>query len=374
MTAVGILREIKNHEYRVGMTPAGVKELVRHGHDVWVETQAGAGAGFPDELYSQAGATICSQPAEVMQHAALLIKVKEPLAHERQYLESRHTLFTYLHLAPDKAQTSDLIESGAICIAYETVTDERGRLPLLAPMSEVAGRLSVQAGAHALEKSLGGRGVLLSGVAGVKPGRVLVLGGGVVGRNAARLAMGLGAEVTILDKSIDVLRELDALFAGRVHTVYSTGEALEETLKASDLLIGAVLVPGAAAPKLITRELLRVMPEGAAFVDVSIDQGGCAETSRPTTHDEPVYLEEGVVHYCVANMPGAVARTSTLALTNATLPYILLLADEGTGPALGRHAGLREGLNVVRGKLTCRGVALAQDRPYVAPETVLDKI
>ncbi|WP_097461725.1 alanine dehydrogenase [Mangrovitalea sediminis] len=374
MTAVGILREIKNHEYRVGMTPAGVKELVRHGHDVWIETQAGAGAGFPDEHYVQAGAHLCDHAAEVMQRATLLIKVKEPLAHERRHLEPRHTLFTYLHLAPDEAQTVDLIESGAVCIAYETVTDDRGHLPLLAPMSEVAGRLSVQAGAHALEKYKGGRGVLLSGVAGVKPGRVSVLGGGVVGRNAARLAMGLGAEVTVLDKSLEVLRELDALFAGRVHTLYSTGEALEETLLSSDLLIGAVLVPGAAAPKLITRDLLRKMPDGAAFVDVSIDQGGCAETSRPTTHDDPVYIEEGVVHYCVANMPGAVARTSTLALTNATLPYILALADEGTRAALKRQKGLRDGLNVARGMLTCKGVAQAQDRPYVASESTLDKI
>lgn len=372
MSAVGVLREIKTHEYRVGLTPAGVVELAHHGHHVFVETGAGEGSGFSDEMYERAGATICDSPQGVMDAARLIIKVKEPQPVERKMLQPHHTLFTYLHLAPDPAQTQDLLDSGATCIAYETVTDQKGHLPLLAPMSEVAGRLAVQAGAHALEKYKGGRGVLLSGVPGVKPARVVVLGGGVVGRNAARLAMGLGAEVTILDKNLDVLRELDNLYAGRIHTQFSTRESLEEFLSGADLVIGAVLVPGAAAPKLITRDHIRQMQEGAALVDVSIDQGGCAETSHPTTHDQPTFVVDRVVHYCVANMPGAVARTSTLALTNATLPYILELAEQGTVEALRRHRGLRAGLNVIQGQLTYEGVAAAQTRPYTDPLEILD--
>ncbi len=371
MTAVGVLREIKTHEYRVGLTPAGVRELTHRGHRVFVEAGAGIGSGFTDVLYQQAGASLCERPEDVLAQASLIVKVKEPQPAERAGLSSQHTLFTYLHLAPDMVQTDDLLASGATCIAYETVTDEHGHLPLLAPMSEVAGRLAVQAGAHALEKYKGGRGVLLSGVPGVKPARVVVLGGGVVGRNAARLAMGLGAEVTILDKNLNVLRELDNLYSGRIHTQFSTRESLDEFLRTADLVIGAILVPGAAAPKLITREHVGAMLEGAALVDVSIDQGGCAETSHPTTHDAPTFVVDGVVHYCVANMPGAVARTSTLALTNATLPYVLELADHGTLGALREHAGLREGLNIFAGKLTCQGVATAQSREFVEPRTAI---
>ena len=367
MSSVGVLREIKVHEYRVGLTPAGVTELVHHGHQVYVEAGAGVGSGFSDEMYRRAGAILCDRPQAVLDAATLIIKVKEPQAEERALLRPNHTLFTYLHLAPDPVQTDALLASGATCIAYETVTDPQGHLPLLAPMSEVAGRLAVQAGAHALEKYKGGRGVLLSGVPGVKPARVTVLGGGVVGRNAARLAMGLGAEVTVLDKNLNVLRELDNLYDGRVHTQFSTRESLEEFLTRSDLVIGAVLVPGETAPRLISREHVGRMLEGAALVDVSIDQGGCAETSRPTTHDNPTFVVDGVVHYCVANMPGAVARTSTLALTNATLPYVLTLAENGTLEALRQNAGLREGLNVMAGRLTCHGVASAQSREYQDP-------
>ncbi|MFE8069631.1 alanine dehydrogenase [Marinobacteraceae bacterium S3BR75-40.1] len=361
MTQVGVLREIKKHEYRVGMTPAGVHELAVRGHRVAVEKGAGNGAGFSDQDYRDAGAEILEDAQAVLDASSLIIKVKEPQRSERQQLGAHHTLFTYLHLAPDQEQTRDLMASGATCIAYETVTDEHGHLPLLTPMSEVAGRLSIQAGAAALELERGGRGVLLAGVPGTPPGEVLIIGGGVVGRNAARMALGLGARVTVLDKSLRVLRELDESFSGRVETRFATAEALQQCLRDSDLVVGAVLIPGAQAPKLITRELLRQMRPGAALVDVAIDQGGCAETSRPTTHDKPTFVEEGVVHYCVANMPGAVARTSTLALTNATLPYILRLADNGVKEALKADHGFLEGLNVIRGEMVCKEVAEAQN-------------
>lgn len=374
MTTVGVLREIKNHEYRVGLTPAGVRELAEHGHTVLVEKGAGEGSGFGNDAYERAGATIVASADEVFTGAELLIKVKEPLAGERAKLKPHHTLFTFLHLAPDPEQTKDLLASGATCIAYETVTDRHGLLPLLAPMSEVAGRLAIQAGAQALEKVCGGRGVLLSGVPGVHPGNVVVIGGGVVGRNAAQLAVGLGARVTVLDRSVPVLRELDQHYRGQITTLYSTRDTLESALAEADLVIGAVLIPGASAPRLVTRELLHVMPEGSALVDVAIDQGGCAETSHPTTHDDPTYVVDGIVHYCVANMPGAVARTSTLALTNATLPYVVKLADRGVSGALGSDPGFLPGLNVAQGKLTCEGVALAQGLEYISPDRMLSKL
>lgn len=374
MTTVGVLKEIKNHEYRVGLTPAGARELTEHGHQVLVQAGAGEGAGFPDDLYTRAGARVVPDASAVFGEAELLVKVKEPLAEERRKLEPHHTLFTFLHLAPDPEQTRDLLDSGATCIAYETVTDRHGQLPLLAPMSEVAGRLAIQAGAQALEKVHGGRGVLLSGVPGVHPGNVVVIGGGVVGRNAAQLAVGLGARVTVLDRSVPVLRELDQYYRGQITTLYSTRDTLETVLEEADLVIGAVLIPGASAPKLITRDLLKVMPDGSAMVDVAIDQGGCAETSRPTTHDDPSYVVDGVVHYCVANMPGAVARTSTVALTNATLPYVVKLADQGVRGALQSDAGFLPGLNVAQGKLTCEGVAVAQDMEYISPDRMLAKL
>ncbi|MDG5500428.1 alanine dehydrogenase [Marinobacter sp. BGYM27] len=374
MTVVGVLKETKTHEYRVGLTPAGTRELTEHGHTVVVEASAGIGSGYEDEQYLKAGARIASDAASVFSEATLLIKVKEPLAAERKLLQPHHTLFAYLHLAPDRDQTHDLLASGATCIAYETVTDGRGNLPLLAPMSEVAGRLAIQAGAQALEKVKGGRGVLLSGVPGVYPGNVVIIGGGVVGRNAAQLAVGLGANVTVLDRSVAVLRDLDQHYRGSIATLYSTQDAIEAVLSAADLVVGAVLIPGASAPRLITRDLLSIMPTGSALVDVAIDQGGCAETSRPTTHDDPTYIVEGVVHYCVANMPGGVARTSTQALTNATLPYIIRLADHGAKRALEQDRGFMSGLNVAQGKLTCEGVATAQGLEYLAPERMLGKI
>ncbi len=364
---VGVPKEIKNHEYRVGLTPAAVHALVEAGHQVVVESGAGAAIGFDDALYAEAGARLVPDADAVFEQAQLIVKVKEPQAEERKRLKPHHTLFTYLHLAPDVPQTEDLLASGATCIAYETVTDAAGRLPLLAPMSEVAGRMSIQAGARCLEKSVGGRGVLLAGVPGVEAARVLVLGGGVVGFNATQMAIGMGAHVTVLDKNMDVLRRFDALFGNRVQTVFSTAHALNQLLPEADLVIGAVLIPGAAAPKLVTREHLKVMKEGAAVVDVAIDQGGCFETSRPTTHADPIFIEEGVVHYCVANMPGAVARTSTLALNNATLPFVLALANKGTKQALADDPHLLNGLNVVKGQLTCPSVGVAQNRPSLTP-------
>jgi alanine dehydrogenase len=368
---VGVPKETKVHEYRVGLTPGSASELVRHGHEVWVETQAGAAIDFSDEDYARAGARIVERAADLFSGADMIVKVKEPLEPERRRLRESQVLFTYLHLAPDPIQAKELLASRAICIAYETVTSSAGTLPLLAPMSEVAGRMSIQAGATALEKSHGGRGVLLAGVPGVPPATVVILGGGVVGINAAQMAVGLGADVTVIDKSVDVLRRIDARFGASVKTVYSTQSAIEAAVIQADLVIGAVLVPGAASPKLVSRALLSRMKRGAVLVDVAIDQGGCFETSRPTTHDKPTYEVDGIVHYCVANMPGAVARTSTLALNNATLPFVLALADKGWKRALREDAHFGNGLNIATGKVTNRAVAEALTLDYTPPEALL---
>ncbi|ENM5777432.1 alanine dehydrogenase [Vibrio mimicus] len=364
---IGVPKEIKNHEYRVGMIPASVRELVSHGHQVYVETNAGSGIGFSDDDYIAVGASILPTAADVFAKAEMIVKVKEPQAVERAMLKEGQILFTYLHLAPDFPQTEELIKSKAVCIAYETVTDNMGRLPLLAPMSEVAGRMSIQAGAQTLEKSRGGSGLLLGGVPGVAPAKVVVIGGGVVGANAARMAIGLRADVTILDRNIDTLRKLDEEFQGRANVVYSTTDAIEKYVLEADLVIGAVLIPGAAAPKLVTKQHIQRMKPGSAVVDVAIDQGGCFETSHPTTHAEPTYIVDDVVHYCVANMPGAVARTSTFALNNATLPYIVKLANKGYQKALLEDAGFLKGLNVIHGKVTYREVAENFGLDYVEP-------
>lgn len=364
---IGVPKEIKNHEYRVGLTPAGVRELVAHGHKVLVQTQAGLAIGFTDEQYIQSGASIASSAEDVFARAEMVVKVKEPQPVECRLLRPGQILFTYLHLAPDPEQTKLLTESGAVAIAYETVTDERGGLPLLAPMSEVAGRMAIQAGAHALEKAQGGRGVLLGGVPGVAPARVVVIGGGVVGLNAARMAAGLGADVTILDKSLPRLKEIDMVFGGRIKTLVSNTANIDESIREADMVVGAVLIPGAAAPKLVTRAMLGNMKPGAVLVDVAIDQGGCFETSRATTHQDPIYVVDGIVHYCVANMPGGVARTSTQALNNATLPFTLELANKGWRQALLDNAHLRNGLNVCHGKITYKAVADDLGYPYVDP-------
>ena len=367
---VGCPKEIKNHEYRVGLTPGSVREYVAHGHEVLVETGAGAGIGADDNAYRAAGAKIARRPRKSSPSRDMIVKVKEPQPTEWAQLRDDQILYTYLHLAPDPEQTKGLIASGVTAIAYETVTDERGGLPLLAPMSEVAGRLSIQAGATALQKANGGRGVLLGGVPGVLPGKVAVLGGGVVGLHAAKMAVGLGADVTIIDRSIPRLRQLDDIFNGRVHTRYSTVEALEEECFSADIVIGAVLIPGAAAPKLVTREMLSGMKKGAVLVDVAIDQGGCFETSHATTHAEPTYEVDGIMHYCVANMPGAVPVTSAHALNNATLHYGLQLADKGL-KALIDDQHLRNGLNVHKGKITNRAVAEALGYEMAEPKAVL---
>lgn len=369
---IGVPKEIKNHEYRVGMIPASVRELIAHGHKVLVETNAGSGIGFSDDDYIAVGASILPTAEDVFAKAEMIVKVKEPQAVERAMLREEQILFTYLHLAPDFPQTEDLIKSKAICIAYETVTDSMGRLPLLAPMSEVAGRMSIQAGAQTLEKSHGGRGLLLGGVPGVEPAKVVVVGGGVVGSNAARMAVGMRADVTILDRNIDTLRALDEEFQGRAKVVYSTVDALEKHVLEADLVIGAVLIPGAAAPKLITEDHIKRMKPGAAVVDVAIDQGGCFETSHATTHADPTYIVDDVVHYCVANMPGAVARTSTFALNNATLPYIVKLANKGYQAALLEDEGFLDGLNVINGQVTCKEVAESFNLEYVAPRAALE--
>lgn len=363
---VGIPKEIKNHEYRVGLTPEAVRELVRNGHQVTVESLAGAAIGFSDEDYRRAGAELASAE-QVFERAEMIVKVKEPQSEERQRLRSDQLLFTYLHLAPDRPQTEDLLASGATCIAYETVTDAQGRLPLLAPMSEIAGRMAIQAGASCLEKSRGGRGVLLGGVPGVPRGRVVILGGGVVGANALAMAVGLGAQVTVLDRNPDVLRRLDAQYGNRIDTLYSTSATVEREVRNADLVVGAVLIPGAAAPKLITREMVTGMCAGSVLVDVAIDQGGCAETSRPTTHAEPTYMVDEVVHYCVANMPGGVARTSTQALNNATLPFVLALANKGARRALEEDPHLANGLNIANGRLTNRSVGEALSIDAIEP-------
>jgi len=363
---VGVPKEIKVHEYRVGLTPASVAELVAAGHDVIVETKAGLGIDFADRDYIDAGATIASSAAEVFAAADMIVKVKEPQAPEIALLERRHVLFTYLHLAPDPDQTRGLIASGATCIAYETVTAKDGSLPLLRPMSEVAGRMSIQVGAHYLEKEPGGRGVLLGGVPGVAPARVTILGGGIAGVNAAQMAVGMRADVTIYDISNARLAELDMFFGSQIKTAYATRAAIAHAVARSELVIGAVLIPGAAAPKLVTRDMLKTMKRGSVLVDISIDQGGCFETSRATTHDNPVYEIDGVIHYCVANMPGAVARTSAFALNNATLPFVLKLASQGAEAAMAADPHLANGLNVSGGKIRHRAVAEALDLPFEA--------
>ena len=368
---IGIPKEIKNHEYRVGLTPESVAELTGHGHEVLVETQAGAGIGAENAAYLEAGGKIVETADEVFAEAEMIVKVKEPQPAERKMLKKGQILYTYLHLAPDPEQTKDLVSSGAVCIAYETVTDEAGGLPLLKPMSQVAGRMSIQAGATALEKSQGGRGVLLGGVPGVMPGRVVVIGGGVVGFNAAQMAVGLGADVTILDRDPAVLERLGMYFQSQAKTRFSNRINLADSVATADLVIGAVLIPGAAAPKLVTRSMLNSMRPGAVLVDVAIDQGGCFETSKPTTHEDPIYVVDGIVHYCVANMPGGVARTSTYALNNVTLPHALKIADKGWIEALESDPHLRNGLNVCNGQVTCEPVARDLGYDYVPAEDAL---
>ena len=361
---IGVPKEIKVREYRVGMTPSSVREAAAHGHTILVESKAGEGIGASDAEYEKAGASIAKTAAEIFKAADMIVKVKEPQAGERKMLRRDQLLFTYLHLAPDPEQTKDLVASGATCIAYETVTSSAGGLPLLAPMSEVAGRMAVQAGAYFLEKAHGGPGVLLGGVPGVPSAKVVVLGGGVVGTHAIDVALGMGADVHVLDRSVDALRRLWGQFGARLNTVFSTRDAVDLHLKDADLVIGGVLIPGASAPKLITRAHLKTMKPGSVIVDVAIDQGGSTETSKATTHDEPTYVVDGVTHYCVANMPGGVPRTSTHALNNATLPFILALADKGWKQALKNDAHLRNGLNVWNGKITYEAVAKALGHEY----------
>ena len=365
---VGVPKEIKTKEFRVGMTPAGVATLVKDGHKVVVEKDAGKGSGLPDARYINAGATILPSADEVWKNADMIVKVKEPQPTEWSQLREGQILYTYLHLAPDPEQTKGLLESGCSAIAYETVTDDQGGLPLLAPMSEVAGRLSVQVAAQSLEKHNGGKGLLIGGVPGVAPAKVVVIGGGNVGTNAAKIAVGMGAEVTILDRSIERMRELDDLFGGRVRTIYSSAGALEDEVAAADVTIGAVLIPGASAPRLVTRSMLSTIEDGSVLVDVAIDQGGCFETSKATTHAEPTYVVDGVVHYCVANMPGAVAKTSSYALNNATLGHGLALANRGLEALDNGH--LANGLNVHAGKITNQAVAESLKMEYVSPQTL----
>lgn len=368
---VGVPKEIKVREYRVGLVPASVRELVAHGHQVLVETGAGLGIGVSDADYQAAGARVVPSAAEVFAKAELVVKVKEPLAEERRRLREGQVLFTYLHLAPDPEQAKDLVASGATCIAYETVTSSSGGLPLLAPMSEVAGRMSIQAGAYFLEKAHGGLGVLLGGVPGVDPAKVVVLGGGVVGTHAVAIALGMGAEVWVLDRNTEALRALWKQFGRPLNTVFSTRDAVEKHCTTADLVVGGVLIPGAAAPKLVTADIVRRMKQGSVIVDVAIDQGGCCETSRATTHDEPTYVVDGVIHYCVANMPGGVPRTSTFALNNATLPFVLALAGKGAKKALQDDRHLLAGLNVHRGQVTHREVAQALGYDFVEPSAAI---
>jgi alanine dehydrogenase len=361
---IGLPKEIKDNEYRVGLTPAGVRALKDAGHDVRVEANAGAGSGFEDLLYERAGGTIVASADEVWAKAGMIVKVKEPIAPEYPRMREGQLLFTYLHLAPDHELNKQLIERKVTGIAYETITDRRGTLPLLTPMSEVAGRMAIQVGAHYLEKMVGGRGILLGGVPGVPAARVVIIGGGVVGTNAAKIAVGMGAHVTIIDKDLDRLRELDDIFLSKISTLASSAYMIHDAISQADLIVGAVLVPGAAAPKLVTRDMLKDVPNGAVIVDVAVDQGGCIETSRPTTHSDPTFYVEGVLHYCVANMPGAVPRTSTFALTNATLPYALKIAKKGFFDAIGSDPGLKEGVNTYAGHCTYEAVASAQGIPY----------
>lgn len=368
---IGVPKEIKNHEYRVGLTPSSVHELKLSGHQILVESKAGQGIGFTDDDYQRAGAEIISQASEIFARAEMIIKVKEPQPEECQQLKPHQTLFTYLHLAADKLQTELLLASGCTAIAYETVTDSQGGLPLLAPMSEVAGRMSIQAGAHCLEKAQGGRGVLLGGVPGVEAAHVVVIGGGVVGTNAIRMAMGMEARVTVIDKSLRRLKELDLQFGSKLNTAYATQDAIERLVLDADLVVGAVLIPGAAAPKLVSAEMIKKMRPGSVLVDVAIDQGGCFETSHATTHSEPTYEIDGIIHYCVANMPGGVPRTSTFALNNATLPFVLALANKGTIKALQSDHHLMKGLNIYQGRLVHRGVAEALGITYTDPHSMI---
>ena len=368
---IGVPREIKDQEYRIGLTADSVSELIRHGHEVFVETNAGLGIGSRDEQYHAVGAQILESMQEVYAQAEIIVKVKELQKQEREILRPDHIIFSYLHLAPDYEQTRDLVESGAICLAYETVMDVQGGLPLLAPMSQVAGRLAVQAGAYCLERTQGGKGILLGGVPGVPPAKVLVLGGGVVGRNAILMAFGLGAEVTVIDRNVDVLTTLAHRFGNPLKTVYSTRSALEQYVLQADLVIGAVLVAGAGAPKLVTADMVKRMKPGSVLVDVAIDQGGCFETSKPTTHTNPTYIIDNVVHYCVTNMPGIVPNTATYALNNVTLPYTLLLADKGYKQALLEHQGFCQGLNICRGKVTYQAVAEEHGYPYHPADDLL---
>jgi alanine dehydrogenase len=367
---IGVPKEIKNHEYRVGLTPTSTRELTNLGHNVIIESNAGLGAGFADEHYIKAGARIVPTAGDVFSTADMIIKVKEPQLQECKMLRPDQVIFTYLHLAPDPEQADGLLNAGCIAVAYETVTDAHGALPLLAPMSEVAGRMSIQAGAHFLEKGQGGAGVLLGGVAGVSPGKVVVLGGGVAGANAARMAVGLGAQVAIFDRNLHRLKALDSEFGGRVQTLYSTADTVEHYVVDADLVIGAVLVVGAAAPRLVTHDMIRKMRPGSVMADLAIDQGGCFETSRPTTHADPIYVVDNIIHYCVTNMPGGVARTSTVALNNVTLPFIIALAQKGYRKAFEDDVHLRNGLNVYKGKITYEAVARDLQKEYVSPETL----
>ncbi|MGA9997304.1 MAG: alanine dehydrogenase [Pyrinomonadaceae bacterium] len=368
---VGLPKEIKDNEYRVGLTPAGVRALTDAGHTVVGEKSAGEGSGFEDSLYQRAGATILDSADDVWAQGEMIVKVKEPIAPEYPRMREGQLLFTYLHLAPDKKLTEQLLERKVTGVAYETITDRKGTLPLLTPMSEVAGRMAVQVGSHYLEKMSGGRGILLGGVPGVPAASVVILGGGVVGTNAAKIAVGMGAHVTIIDKDLDRLRELDDIFLTKISTLASSAYMIHDAISQADLIIGAVLVPGAAAPKLVTKGMLKDVPNGAVIVDVAVDQGGCIETTHPTTHSDPTYYVEGVLHYCVANMPGAVPRTSTFALTNATLPYALKLANKGFMDAIASDAGLKEGVNTYAGKLTYEAVATAQGLEYTPLDEML---
>lgn len=361
---IGVPKEIKNNENRVALTPAGTQELVKRGHTVFIQTTAGAGSGFSDDEYAKAGATLARDAAEVFQRAEMIMKVKEPIEQEYKLIRKDQLVFTYFHFASYEPLTKAMIESGAVCLAYETVERPDASLPLLIPMSEVAGRMSIQEGAKYLEKPLKGRGILLGGVPGVKPAKVLILGGGVVGTNAAKIAAGMGADVTIMDVNINRLRYLDDVMPKNVHTVVSNDYAIRELVKDADLIIGGVLIPGAKAPKLITRDMLKLMRSGTVLVDVAVDQGGCIETCRPTTHEDPTFIIDDVVHYCVANMPGAVPYTSTLALTNATLPYAIRLANQGWKKAAQESLELRHGLNVIQGEIVYKGVADAFNLPY----------
>ncbi len=371
---IGLPKEIKDNEYRVGLTPAGVRAFTDAGHSVFVEKSAGEGSGFSNELYEKAGAKLLETADDVWGEGDMIVKVKEPVAPEYPRMRENQLLFTYLHLAPEPELTKQLMERKVSGVAYETITDARGTLPLLTPMSEVAGRMSVQVGATYLEKMNGGRGILLGGVPGVTAGRVVIIGGGVVGTEAAKMAIGLGAHVTIIDRNLDRLRQLDDIFLSKVQTLASSRYAIEEAISHADLIIGAVLVVGAAAPKLVTREMLKLIPNGAVLVDVAVDQGGCFETTHATTHSNPTYYEEGVLHYCVANMPGAVPRTSTFALTNATLPYALDLANKGLEQAIKDDKGLLEGVNTFGGKLTYAAVAASQNLDYTPLDTMVDGI